>query len=387
MGTGRQLGRQLQHWLKQHSGDSASTSSTALANRWGDALGSDDGLKAPLRDLASRPLFRLALQQQGAAQRASLEQLSRELSRTYSPAVMAELLDLLEAFADLQLPRPASPTDTLPGRASSARPHRRGNLGRVVRRLGRRLEPIAPGLALAAAAALVWMWVGRELDRLLFEAWGWSGGAVLVLLLALIEALGLAPLRRWQGAGLLPCPPQAARASGGSPQAWRWITAPWQQPTRRQAALNLILLAVILGPSALQLPDVLLRYGLVSLATLALAALVRGERDHQARGPGWGGASGAVASLIGLAVGLSLLQGRSLGYSFGPLAIPAWVLLLIDAGFELSWLARERQEEDARLWTRRELLGQPWCWGLLLGLAWALVSQISTLLQTWAPPG
>jgi hypothetical protein len=94
-----------------------------------------------------------------------------------------------------------------------------------------------------------------------------------------------------------------------------------------------------------------------------------------------------VASLIGLGVGVSLLQGRSLGYSFGPLAIPAWVLLLIDASFELSWLAQERRDAGASLWSRQELLRQPWSWGLLLGLAWALLSQAALLVGTWRTPG
>jgi hypothetical protein len=258
---------------------------------------------------------------------------------------------------------------------------------------------MAPGIALAAAAALVWMWLGRELDRLLFEAWGWSGGAVLLLLLALIEGLGLpAPLRHWKGAALLP-----VNRSGSSRQAWRWITAPWQQPSRRQAVLNLGLLAVILGPSALQLQDVLLRYALVSLASLSLAALVaaqHGPRDPapSSPNPGLGGSSAAVASLIGLGVGLSLLHGRQLSYAFGPLAIPVWVLLLIDASCELSWLAQRPSAEDGAptaerpgaapapaepapaLWSRRQLLSQPWTWGLLLGLSWAVVSRLQGLL-------
>ncbi len=419
MGTGRQLGQQLQHWLRD-SGSTTLPPGNALANRWSDALGSDEALKAPLRDLASRPLLRVALRQGGAAQRATLEQLSAELQRTYNAAVMAELLDLLEAFADVTLPRPtgeASEEATSQATASrgngppSGRPAplegamglpawllRHG--GSQMRRLRRRLEPMAPGLALAAAAALVWMWVGRELDRLLFEAWGWSGGAVLLLLLALIEGLGLpAPLHRWQGAALL----LPVNRSGSSRQAWRWITAPWQQPSRRQAVLNLGLLAVILGPSALQLQDVLLRYALVSLASLTLAALVAAQ--HEPRdpapsppNPGLGGSSAAVASLIGLGVGLSLLQGRQLSYTFGPLAIPVWVLLLIDASCELSWLAQRPSAGDGApaaerpgaapapaepapaLWNRRQLLSQPWTWGLLLGLSWAVVSRLQGLL-------
>lgn len=416
MGRGRQLGEQLRHWL-QEQGSQAQLSGQGLANRWSDLLGDDDSLRPPLRDLAHRPLFRQAMSQQGAAQRASLEQLCRELQRTYSPAVMAELLDLLEAFAAMPLPRPggepATAGGTSPGPTASATPQPEASGlparwlhqgGRLLRRLRRQLEPMAPGIALAAAAALVWMWLGRELDRLLFEGWGWSGGAVLLLLLALIEGLGLLrPLRRWQGAGLLPL---GSRDTGR--QAWRWITAPWQQPSRGQAALNLALLAVILGPSALQLPDVLLRYSLASLATLTLGALVAAggttraaraaaaataDNDHQPMPVLVGGASGAVASLIALGVGLSLLQGRQLSYSFGPLSIPAWVLLLLDAACELTSLARSPGQPTAEhtadtpatpanagQWSWRQLLSQPWSWGLLLGAGWAVTIQLQQLL-------
>ncbi len=416
MGRGRQLGEQLRHWL-QEQGSQAQLSGQGLANRWSDLLGDDDSLRPPLRDLAHRPLFRQAMSQQGAAQRASLEQLGRELQRTYSPAVMAELLDLLEAFAAMPLQRPggepATASGTSPGPTASATPQPEASGlqarwlhqgGRLLRRLRRQLEPMAPGIALAAAAALVWMWLGRELDRLLFEGWGWSGGAVLLLLLALIEGLGmLGPLRRWQGAGLLPL-----GSRDTSRQAWRWITAPWQQPSRGQAALNLALLAVILGPSALQLPDVLLRYSLASLATLTLAALVAAGGtagaaraaaaatagdDQQPTPVLVGGASGAVASLIALGVGLSLLQGRQLSYGFGPLSIPAWVLLLLDAACELAWLARRpehpaaghtadtQEAANAGLWCWRQLLSQPWSWGLLLGAGWAVTIQLQQLLQ------
>lgn len=411
MGRGRQLGEQLERWCREGGGQGR-LSGQALANRWSDLLGDDDSLRPPLRDLAHRPLFRQALAQRGAAQRASLEQLGRELQHTYSPAVMAELLDLLEAFAGMPLPRPAGAAAATDRRraAPTAAPTRSGHgaalaarwlqrSGNVLQRLRRRLEPMAPGIALAAAAALVWMWLGRELDRLLFEGWGWSGGAVLLLLLALIEGLGLlGPLHRWQGAGLLPL-----GSSATSRQAWRWITAPWQHPSRGQAALNLALLAVILGPSALQLPDVLLRYSLASLATLTLAALVAAKtaatpgEAQQPRPVLVGGASGAVASLIALGVGLSLLQGQQLSYGFGPLSIPAWVLLLLDATLELTWLAhgpgtataaQETQEKgpalapgpSARPWNRRQLLSQPWSWGLLLGAGWAVTIRLQQLL-------
>ncbi|MDI9407409.1 MAG: hypothetical protein QM522_11950, partial [Chitinophagaceae bacterium] len=72
--TGRQLGAQLRQWLAtDHATNHATDRITDpvsdlnpqwLANRWSDALGSDESLKAPLRDLAARPLFRQCLRQQ-----------------------------------------------------------------------------------------------------------------------------------------------------------------------------------------------------------------------------------------------------------------------------------------------------------------------------------
>jgi len=375
--TGRQLGAQLRQWLAtDHATDRVTDRITDpvsdlnpqwLANRWSDALGSDESLKAPLRDLAARPLFRQCLRQQGLARRTSLEQLGRELAATYSPGVLAQLLDLLEEFGQINLPRDGLPPANAPRR-------------RQVRwlPLGRRLRPLAGGIALAAAAALVWMWSGAELDRLLFEDWGWSGGAVLVLVLALIEALLLAPpLRHWRRDALL-----ASDLAGDSRHAWRWLSAAWVQPRRGEAALNLIVLAVILGNSALQLPDVILRYALTSLATLIAVALVQ---PAAAPPRCWGGASGAVGALIGLAGSLSLLQRRDLGYTVNPLTIPAWVLLLIYAGLQLSWQSRERHQAaasgvSADRWG--ELLASPWCWGLLFGAGWGLVSWLLQLLHS-----
>lgn len=365
MAQGQQLGNQLRQWLENGAVDL--NAPQALANRWSDALGGEDSLKAPLRDLASRPLFRQCLRQQGLARRTSLEQLARELAATYSPQVLAELIDLLEGFAQITLTRAGlAPATNVPAR----RPPRL--------RLWRRLRPLAGGIALAAAAALVWMWSGAELDRLLFEDWGWSGGAVLVMALALVELLLLAPpLRHWRQRGLL-----SSDLVGDSRHAWRWLSAAWIQPGRGEALLNLIMLTVILGGSALQLPDVILRYALTCLATLIAVALVQPNGTQTRR---WGGSSGAVGALIGLGGSLSLLQGRDLGYTIGPLSIPAWVLLLIYAGLQLSWQTRERhQEAEAGVPADRwgELLASPWCWGLLFGAGWALLSWLQQLLDT-----
>ncbi|MEB3319544.1 MAG: rhomboid family intramembrane serine protease [Cyanobium sp.] len=363
MGKGQQLGLELRQWLENGSTDLHAPQ--VLANRWSDALGSDETLKAPLRDLASRPLFRQGLRQTGMARRTSLEQLARELAGTYSPQVLSELLDLLEGFAQISLQRPA------PSSGAGA-PPRRQLAARLT--LVRKLRPMAAGIALAAAAALVWMWIGAELDRLLFEDWGWSGGTVLVVGLAGVEGLLLGPLRQRRQTGLL-----TSELADDSGHAWRWVTAPWVHGWRGDALLNLIVLAVILGESALQLPDVLLRYALTSLATLIPVALLNPATAPRRR---WGGASGAVGALIGLGVTMSALQGRGLTYTLGVLSIPAWVLLLIHAGLQLSWLARERRSTQDRPDPWRDLLASPWCWGMLYGTGWALLTWLLQLLET-----
>lgn len=372
MGKGQQLGIQLRQWLE--SGAVDLNAPQALANRWSDALGGDEGLKAPLRDLASRPLFRQVLLQRSGARRTSLEQLSRELADTYSPSVLAELIDLLEGFAQITLPRsglPAAPPEP-------QRPASRGRRGRHAGlRLWQRLRPLSAGIALSAGGALVWMWCGTEADRLLFEGWGWSGGAVLVMTLALVELLLLAPpLRRWREEGLL-----NSELAGDSRHAWRWLSAAWVHPRRSEAVLNLIVLSVILGASALQLPDVLLRYGLTCLATLIPVALLQ---PVGAPCRSWGGASGAVGALIGLSVTLSLLQSRDLTYTLGPLSIPPWVLLLVVAGLQLSWQAQDRRRRNDAAQADRwgDLLASPWCWGLVFGAGWGLLTWLQQLLDT-----
>lgn len=378
MGRGRQLGIQLRQWLESGAVEINATGIQALANRWGDVLGSEEALKAPLRDLAGRPLFRQALLAGGLARRTSLEQLAVELAATYSPQVLAELLDLLEEFAAIELPRsapippPQRPT-IQPGRARQTRLqplHSSALLARITDR--------AAGIALAAAAALVWMWIGQELDALLFEGWGWSGGAVLLFALALVEVLMLTPLKHRRPSGLL-----TNEQAGDSQLAWRWVTAPWLHATRSEAILNLMMLAVILGPSALQLPDVLLRYTLASLATLVSVALMAPDKGQH---HSWGGASGAVGTLIGLGVGLSVLEGRSLIYRLGPLSIPAWVLLLIYGGLQLSWQSRARHLQRARPSTSsgrwHDILTSPWCWGLFWGCSWALFTRVMQLVES-----
>ena len=357
MGVGHDLGMQLNRWL---AADPAGLrQSRALSNRLMDALGANDGLRGPIRDLASQPLLLQVLHSQGAEQQSALASLSAQLRATYAPAVLQELLDLLES-ATGQLPPPERSAADPPATALP-----------TPIRLRLQLERFGPGLALTAAGALVFAWVGAELDRALFEGWGWSGGVVLVLVLALLQALSLGPLkqlkRHW---------PLASAEAAQPRQAWQWLSQAWIHANDLEAILNLILLLILLGASPLQLGSVVLRYSLTALACLGLAALCAARWQITRR---WSGASGAISALIALAAGLSLLHWRIFRFSSAGLEIPAWVLLLVYGALQLGWQL-PRQQPDERSTAVERILSSSWGWGLLLGLSWAVITRIRELL-------
>ena len=412
MASGQDLGLQLKIWLDQAGteGLRALGGSTGLANRLVDVLGADDRLKGPLRDLCSQPLFLQALQSRGATQLSAVEALSAQLSGTYSPLVLQDLRALVSnatgvALAATELGEGVAPRDrtahTQPEQHPSATPHQGGRPGdpaqvgqasqaaqattapaaaegdsnadlpgwrQELRQLLLTLKAIAPALGLGAAVALVLAWLGGEVDRWLFEGWGWSGGVVLVLLLTLLQGLSRGPLRvarrHW---------PLNSRWACDRRRAWRWITAPWIHHRRGEALVNGVALLVILGASPLQLGDVLLRYALSSLTTLACAVLVA-ERQQLARV--WDGASGAVGCLIGLGLVTSLWQRQAVHYSLGPLDVPAWVLGVFVLSLQLFWqLAPQQRREQSQSWER--LLSSQVGWGLLLGLGWGSLNPLA----------
>ena len=381
---GWRLGLQLKQWLSQ---EAAPLRSQALANRLIDALGSEDSLRGPLRDLASQPLLHEALYGQGASQQAALASLSQQLQRIYAPAVLANLLDLLEAATELPVVRPAPPTAASPPAATpsptstaapaAAEPSHpaRTRLQRQLRQQGPVLVAMGPGLALAAAGALVFAWVARELDRAVFEGWGWSGGVVLVLVLGLFQALSLGPMkglqRRW------PLDDQQALQPR---QAWRWLGMAWMHQRGLEASLNLLLLLVVLGNSALQLGDVVLRYCLTALATLVPAVLLAAHWKLQRR---WSGAAGPVSALIALAAGLSLLHWKPVALSTPLFSVPAWVLLLVNGALQLHWQLPSGGSDRSGSPLQRLLCSQ-WAWGLIFGLGWAVVTWGQELLKATA---
>jgi membrane associated rhomboid family serine protease len=372
MGVGHDLGEQLRQWLA--ADPNGLRQSRALSNRLMDALGANEGLRGPVRDLASQPLLLQLLHSQGAQQQSALASLTAQLRVTYAPAVLEELLDLLHAAIGQVSPADHDPTPNHAAAPAPAQPpqeaaplawHERK------RNLRLELERFGPGLALGAAGALVFAWAATELDRALFDGWGWSGGVVLVLVLGLLQALSLGPLKRLKRHW-----PLASQEATQPRQAWQWQSQAWIHANGLEAGLNLILLLVLLGDSPLPLGAVILRYCLTALACLAPAAFCA-TRWRISRL--WSGASGAISALIALAAGLSLLHWRMFRFSSGGLDIPAWVLLLVYGALQLGWQL-PRQNPDERSTALQRILSSSWGWGLLLGLGWAVVTRIRELL-------
>jgi len=450
MGIGRTLGLALAGWLE--AGIPGLENGVALGNRLVDVLGAEQALAGPVRDLARRPLLRQALASSGMARRAALAVLVEELQSTYAPAVLAELVDLLEVGLGVgglapsfpgggngggsgaaDGPRSAGGSEAVaagreavpaqlaplqgpgggafPGAVASGAelPSIRHGLqpgevlqpGAVVspapvlspadppgpslarrrpspnlRQLRRDLIPLGPALALGAAMALVLAWLAGVLDRELLAPRQWSAGLALVLTLAVLQIVTLpGPLRALRRAALLD------QEDSGQPRlAWRWVSAPWLHRRNGEALVNGLLLALILAPTPLALDQVVLRYSLTALACMALAALT--ARRQGLRHQVWGGASGAVGALVGLAVGLSVLHWRVIGFPIGEITVPAWVLLVVAGSLQLAWiLPRPHPSDSGRPFQR--LLASTWWWGLMVGLGWAVVSWGSVLLQGW----
>ena len=371
---GQRLGLQLRHWLEREP--ERLRSGTAIANRLIDALGADDRLRGPIRDLTSRPLLLQALHGQGASRQAAITGLADQLAQTYAPAVLAELLALLQAATGSAAESAALPSAVLhaipsavPGAVSAPEEPRLANA--EPQDWPALLQAIAPGVALAASAALVLGWLAQELDHRLFDGWGWSGGVVLVLVLGLLQALALGPLRRLRRLW-----PLSDHQAIQPRQAWRWIGSGWIHANGLEASLNLLLLLLLLGASPLPLAAVVLRYGLTALACLIPAVLIAHRCRVRRR---WSGASGPLSALIALAAGLSLLHWRTMAFATPLLTIPAWVLLLFNGALQLSWqLPRLPGDRHTTPWQR--LLSSSWGWGLILGLSWALITRVRELL-------
>ena len=380
MGTGRDLGRQLGAALRQ--GTIPPDNGRALANRFGDWLGADRSLEGPLRDLASRPQFRQALNSQGLTRRRALSNLADELAQTYTPRVLGELLALLEAAFDAPPLGPIAAAEQAPPTGSGREPGlgpRRRPAGPTLRvwagSLADDLQAIGPGMALAVAAAAVLSWLAGVVARTVPGPWTASAGLFLASWILLTQLLTLGPLRRWRRR----CSLDPVR--GCEPRlAWLWASSPWIHLRHGEAVLNALILLLILGSSPLSLGEAVLRYVLTSLATTGAAALC--ARRLGLLSPRWQGATGAVSALLALPVVLGLLQRRELSFPVGPIAVPAWVPFLVFGALQLRWiLPRQREDDDGE--PRQRLLASTWWWGLVFGASWALLTWGRALLEAW----
>jgi hypothetical protein len=223
--------------------------------------------------------------------------------------------------------------------------------------------------------ALVLSWLAGVLERQFFHPWHWSGGIVLVAVLALLQIGTAGRQGRLRQALRL-----NQRQSGDPRRAWRWVTAPWVHASNGEALLHALVLLLILGPSPLPLEDGVLRFALTALATMALGCLAAkrlGLRDQH-----WAGASGVSGALIGLPTALSLLRWREISFPLGSLAVPAWVLLVVVGSLQLAWILPLRGNADTSR-ARDRLLVSQWWWGLVLGVGWASLTWLWALLGTW----
>lgn len=368
MGIGRDIGEQVRHWVG--SGELINLPPQALANRLLDAAGPSRRLHGPLQDLGRQPLFlQLLREKQPAKARATLQALTSELSEIYSPAILTELVQLLEAAIGIA-GVPSAPSRPHASPAVDSDPITARSPSRLWR-LASTLRPLAPGLALAAGSSLALAWLGAELERVVFEQLAWPAGVVLLLALSSSQLLTRRWLRPWRTGALLD------RASAVDPrQAWRWVAAPWVHASDREALLNGVVLVAVLGNTALPLREVVLRYTLTSLACLGLAVWCS-RWCHIRRL--WGGASGVVAALLSLDSTLSLLRWEQQAFAIGPLQIPAWVLLWAWVPVQLAWTLPRRLASDlTRPWQR--VVSSCWFWGLALGVIWGVLVELQERL-------
>lgn len=418
MGSGRSVGRQLKAWLHSQAFDVRAGS--ALVNRLLDALGDDEALRGPLRDLASQPLFRKLLLENGSGQRATLDELNKRLAATYTPAVLQELQALLEEATGLPLlPSEAPPATTTVrvtadvdvdagvgvGIGASPSPNQpkardqsdataraaRFRAGENGERLAssliallRDLRGISPGIALAAGSTLVLWWAAGRLEDVLPGEPQGGGGLLLVLALLLLQALAIGPLR-----GIQRQWPLDSGSAFDPSRAWRWVLAPWIHQRNGEglalAAALLLLLSSspaglpLLALRPLDLPAVALGYGLIALITTIPAVLVARHYQIQKR---WSGAAGVVAALASLAALEGLIHRQVVHLGAAPVLMPAWVLLLLIGALALQLELPPQARETSRPWQR--LLASTWCWGSLLGLGTGLIDALGALLRSLA---
>lgn len=374
MELSRRLGNQISQWVKDDPELAINTQ--RLANLLKDLLEPEaNTLRGPLTDIVNQPLFHQSLSLTGSRRNLAVNELQKYIKTTYSASVSLQLEYFLESASGISLRKNIDHTEDANKKNDSKELLQQSSqlIGEHLKQFGfstlRSLHTFSAGIGLSFAFAMVFTWLGGEIDRLGISELG-IGGSLLISFLSLIELSRVKSLRlnnifsRWMINSL-----EINRRE----KAWKWIGNPYVHAKTKEGVLNILILIIILGRTNLPLSEVLLRFNLTSLACLIGAASC-------ARNFGiakvWGGASGSVAALISLASCLSLFENRTLMFDIGWTSFPAWVLLVINSSLQLTWQLEQRGQNSGKEFVHR-ILSSTFAWGTILGSLWAVI----TILQ------
>jgi len=378
MGIGRRLGEQISQWVI--ADPQGIRNPQLLSNRLKDLLGPEaDAIKGPLLDIVNQPQFHQTITCTGSNKVFAATELQKYIQKTYSHSISSELEIFLEAASDIPLKKNVTPT-TRNGNETSFRTFIKQGwnlVGKRILRFGYKvvenLYPLAPGIALSASFALVFAWLGGELDRL--EVVGLNmGSGFLIAFLGMFELLRFVPQKiHYSFSKWMINSSEVAITSN----AWKWISHSFIHAKAGECVLNLLMLFIILGNTPLPLSEIFFRFNLTSLACLiGAAAYARNSGITKV----WGGASGSVAALISLACCLSLFEVRSLNFDIGWISFPAWVLFIVNSSLHLTWQQKQKKQNKDKKFVQI-VLSTPFAWGSILGGFWSII----TILQKTIP--
>ena len=369
MELSRRLGNQVSKWVEDDPQLSKNTQH--LSNRLKDFLGPEAStLRGPLTDIVNQPLFHQTLLLTGSRRSLAANELQKYIQNTYSASVSLQLEYFLESATGIALTKAIDHVDEPNKNNNSKESLQYSNqlIGDHFKKFGFNalgtLNAFSAGIGLSFAFAMVFAWLGGEIDRLGIGELG-LGCGFLIGFLGLIELSRVKISRLYNMfSGWMINSLEVDRRE----KVWKWIGHPYVHASAKEGVLNILILIIILGGATLPLSEVLLRFNLTSLACLIGAASC-------ARNFGiakvWGGASGSVAALISLDSCLSLFENKTLVFDIGWTSFPAWVLFVINSSLQLTWQLEQRGQDSGKGFFQR-ILSSTFAWGTILGFLWAV---------------
>ena len=369
MAQASELGKQISQWVKDDPRLSKNTQ--LLLNRMKDLLGSEsDEIRGPLIDIITQPLFHESLALNGASKDLAANELQKYIRNTYSHSICLQLKSFVEAASGVVVIKNVDPAYNVGNKTDSRELLRQANnlvkinIKSVVGKTYEYFHLYAPGIAVSAAFALVFAWLGGEIDRFKFGKLS-QGCGLLILLLGIVELSRFVKLKvRNKTDKFMINSLEVTKPS----YAWKWISHPFVHANAKEGVINIFILLIILGGTPLPLSEVLLRFNLTSLACLIGAASCAKKFEIAKV---WSGASGSVAALISLACCLSLFENRPLAFDVGWISVPAWVLLVINSSLQMQWQIDQRAQNTGKYFSHI-VLSSTFAWGTILGSLWAV---------------